>query len=167
VTSAPDHGNTEALRTIGHGRSSRWPAIEKAFRKIHPQCVCCAVPSTRHVQIHHRFPFHYCVALGRPDLELDVRNLITLCEGPRASDPDHHLLIGHLADWQSADLDVAEAAITFRGMSEAEIRKDPRWIMKVAARLRPLDQMTGKDKIAFTQRMNATFPKMAAHSSRD
>jgi hypothetical protein len=31
------------------------------------------------VQVHHIFPFHDCVALGRPDLELDERNLITLC----------------------------------------------------------------------------------------
>ena len=31
------------------------------------------------VQVQHIFPFHYCVALGRPDLELDERNLITLC----------------------------------------------------------------------------------------
>jgi hypothetical protein len=30
--------------------------------------------------VHHIFPFHYCIALGRPDLELDDRNLITLCE---------------------------------------------------------------------------------------
>jgi hypothetical protein len=153
-----DHGHEEAMRTIGHGRSSHWPAVEKKFRAVHPQCVCCLVTSIEHIQIHHRFPFHYCVALGRPDLELDARNLITLCEWPSHPSPSHHLLIGHLDNFQSSNLEVAEDAITFRGMSEDAIRKDLRWIAKVAGRLKPLDQMTAEDKEAFTQRMNAVFP---------
>lgn len=154
-----DRGDQEARRTIKRGRSSKWPTLEHAFRKLHPQCVCCVVPSTKHVQIHHRFPFHYCVALGRPDLELDMRNLITLCEWPSHPSPDHHLLIGHLDSFVSSNLDVAEDAVTFRGMSEGAIRKDPRWIEKVKQRLTPLDQMAAKDKASFTKRMNATFPK--------
>jgi hypothetical protein len=154
-----DRGHEEAVRTIGHGRSSHWETVEKAFRKLHPQCVSCLVPSTKHVQIHHRFPFHYCVALGRPDLELDMRNLITLCEWPGHESPDHHLLIGHLGFFQSSNLDVAEDALTFRGMSEAEIKKDKRWVKKVAGRLIPLDEMTAKDKADFKKRMNHTFPK--------
>ena len=154
-----DRGAQEALRTIGRARSSKWSGVERAFRKLHPQCVCCVVASTKHVQIHHRFPFHYCVALGRPDLELDMRNLITLCEWPSHKNPDHHLMVGHLDDFQSSNLDVAEDAVTFRGMSEAQIRRDARWIAKVKLRLVPLDQMTAKDKASFTKRMNATFPK--------
>ena len=155
-----DHGHEEAVRTIGHGRSGHWPAVEKAFRKLHPQCVCCVVPSTKHVQIHHLFPFHYCVALGRPDLELDMRNLITLCEWPSHSTcPDHHLIVGHLDDFKSSNLEVAEDAHLFRGMSAFEIKKDPRWIKKVKQRLTPLDQMTTKAKADFKRRMNQTFPK--------
>jgi hypothetical protein len=153
-----DHGHEEAMRTIGRGRSPHWPAVEKAFRKIHPQCVACLVKSVAHVQIHHRFPFHYCVALGRPDLELDPRNLITLCEW-KSPAPNHHLLIGHLDNFQSSNLAVAEDAITFRGMSAIQIKKDPRWIAKEAKRLVTLDKMTTKDKAAFTKLMNATFPK--------
>ena len=154
-----DRGHEESVRTIGHGRSSHWPTVEKAFRKIHPQCVACLVTSVKHVQIHHRFPFHYCIALGRPDLELDMRNLITLCEWPGHDSPDHHLLLGHLNDFRSSGLEVAEDAITFRGMSEAQIKKDARWIKKVAGRLKPLDEMTAKDKADFKKRMNHTFPK--------
>lgn len=159
ATPPRDRGQEEAIRTIGRARSSRWPAVEKAFRKIHPQCVCCVVPNTQHVQIHHRFPFHYCVALGRPDLELDARNLITLCEWPSHPSPDHHLIIGHLDDFRSSNLDVAEDAVTFRGMSAKQIRGDARWIAKVAARLVPLDQMTTKAKTVFRKRMNTTFPR--------
>src|SRR5271156_5004266 len=139
TTKPVDHGHEEALRTIGHGRSPRWAACEKTFRGVHPQCVCCLVKSTTHIQIHHRFPFHYCVALGRPDLELDMRNLITLCEWPSHPSPDHHLIVGHLDDFQSSNLDVAEDASTFRGMSAAKIKSDPRWIAKVKNRLVPLD----------------------------
>lgn len=154
-----DHGHLEAIRTIGHGRSGHWPTIEKAFRKLHPQCTCCVVSSTKHVQIHHHFPFHYCVALGRPDLELDMRNLITLCEWPSHPSPDHHLLIGHLDDFKSSNLAVASDAHVFRGMSAAAIKKDPRWIKKVKGRLKPLDAMAAKDKADFKRLMNATFPK--------
>ena len=153
-----DHGHEEAVRTIGHGRSSHWPDVEKAFRKVHPQCVCCLVKSITHIQIHHRFPFHYCIALDRPDLELDPRNLITLCEWKSPS-PNHHELIGHLADWKSSNLSVATDALEFRGMSGAEIRKDPRWIKKEANRLVQLDKMTAKGKADFKKLMNATFPK--------
>ena len=49
--------------------------------------------------------------------------------------------------------------ILFRGMSAAEIRKDPRWIKKVANRLKPLDKMSTADKTAFMKLMNSTFPK--------
>jgi hypothetical protein len=154
-----DHGAEEAKRTIGNARSSHWPTVEKAFRKLHPQCVCCVVRSTKHVQIHHRFPFHYCVALGRPDLELDMRNLITLCEWPSHPSPDHHLLVGHLDSFKSSNLHVAEDALTFRGMSAAEIQKDPRWQKKVKERLKPLDQMTTRDKAAFKKLMNEKLPK--------
>lgn len=153
-----DHGDDEAFRTIGQHRSTHWPKVEKAFRKLHPQCVACVVKSIKHVQIHHRFPFHYCVALGRPDLELDMRNLITLCE--HEGGPEHHLLLGHLDDFKSSNLHVAEDAITFRGMSAAQIQADKRWITKEAARLKPLDQMTAADKASFKKLMNATFPKL-------
>lgn len=158
-TKARDHGDDEAFRTIGQHRSPHWPKVEKAFRKLHPQCVACVVTSVKHVQIHHRFPFHYCIALGRPDLELDMRNLITLCEW-KAPSPNHHLLCGHLDDFQSSNLNVAEDAITFRGMSAVQIQADKRWIAKKAARLKPLDQMTAADKAAFKKLMNSTFPKL-------
>ncbi len=36
------------------------------------------------------FPFHYCIALGRPDLELGQRNLITLCEDEAGHPADNH-----------------------------------------------------------------------------
>jgi hypothetical protein len=157
-----DHGAAEGLRN-GIPRSPEWPRVEKAHLARQPRCVCCAGANPNApLQVHHMFPFHYCIALGRPDLELDDRNLITLCEDEAGKDgQNHHLLVGHLDDFQSSNLAVHEDATrTFLGMTAAAIRADPRWQAKVAARLKPLDQMTDADKQAFKDAMNKTFPKL-------
>lgn len=157
-----DHGAEVAARH-GIARSPEWPEVEKRHRELQPQCVACQ-PGTNNqarLQVHHIFPFHYCVALGRPDLELDQRNLITLCED-EAGHPadDHHLLIGHLDDFESSNLDVVnDAQTTFAGMHAADIRNDPRWIQKKASRLKPLEHMTPQDRADFQAAMEARFPK--------
>lgn len=69
---------------IKEKRSSKWPALEKSFKKAHPLCACCG--SNVRVQVHHKKPFHL-----HPELELDPKNLISLCMGER----DCHLVIGH------------------------------------------------------------------------
>jgi hypothetical protein len=112
-------------------------------------------------QVHHIFPFHYCIALGRPDLELDPRNLITLCEDePRRPGQNHHLLVGHLDSFESSNLDVVlDAHLTFKGMSAEQIRASRTWQSAVANRLKPLEQMTDADKREFISQMNSRFPK--------
>lgn len=158
-----DYGELEALRTIGQPRSSHWPAVEKAHLAESPACACCTTASsTAKQQVHHVWPFHYCIALGRPDLELDPRNLITLCEDESgaANAQDHHLLVGHLADFSSSNIDVVEdARSVFHGMSASAIRANALWRSKVVQRLRPLDQMTDEDKAAFIARMNKELPR--------
>lgn len=158
-----DHGAIEAARH-GHERSPEWPRVEKEHLQKQPHCVACK-PGTNTgagLQVHHIFPFHYCIALGRPDLELDDRNLITLCE-IEAGKPaqNHHLLIGHLDDFKSSNLRVShDATETFFGMSEADIKTDHRWLLEKVSRLKPLDQMTDEDKADFKQAMDAAFPKL-------
>jgi len=160
-----DHGMQEAAR---HGitRSPRWHHVELAHLAAQPHCAACK-PLTggpaitlQGVQVHHIFPFHYCIALGRPDLELDDRNLVTLCESEEGKPaPDHHLLIGHLDDFKSSNLAVVlDATQTYYGMSAEDIRGDHRWLSAVAAKLKPLDKMTDEDKAAFVAAMNARFP---------
>ncbi len=161
-TTPHDYGAAEAAR-FGIQRSPKWPEVEKEHLKIQGQCVACGKSGTNRqvkLQVHHIFPFHYCIALGRKDLELDQRNLITLCEDEAGHPADnHHLLVGHLDDFQSSNLDVeTDAKTTFHGMSAANIKSDPRWKQKEAARLKPLDQMTAKDKADFQAKMNARFP---------
>src|SRR5579863_6845544 len=121
ATTGVDHGEQEALRTGVRPRSPKWHGVEEAHLAKEPHCECCK-PNTNEkagVQVHHKFPFHYCIALGRPDLELDDRNLITLCED-EAGKPgqNHHLLVGHLDDFQSSNLAVVvDATKTFFGMT--------------------------------------------------
>lgn len=155
-----DHGHTEALRH-GVSRSSRWPKVEKAFLATSPHCAACAVKDPEHpVQVHHVFPFHYVVALGRPDLELDPRNLITLCETRHGMPtPNHHLLIGHLDDFKSSNLDVSKDCKTYVGESLREIENNGAWIAeRINSKLKPLDKMTDEEKAALRRLMDETFP---------
>ena len=154
-----DHGQAEAQRH-GMARSPHWPAVEKAHLKRQPTCVACAHAHTGPVQVHHIFPFHYAIALGRPDLELDDRNLITLCETEAGSPAqNHHILIGHLTNFQWANLDVEQdARETFHGLTAEQIKADPRFAAKTGKRLKPLDQMTADDKAHFVRLMNQRFP---------
>jgi hypothetical protein len=157
-----DRGEAEAERN-GIERSPEWPRVERAHLVEQPSCQCCkpGADATAGKQVHHIFPFHYCVALGRPDLELDDRNLITLCQDEEGKPgQDHHLLVGHLDDFQSSNLGVTEdAARTFFGMDANAIRADAAWVAKCKSRLVPLDQMTDADKKAFEAAMNTRFPR--------
>jgi hypothetical protein len=100
----------------------------------------CCKPGTNPragLQVHHIFPFHYCIALGRPDLELDDRNLITLCED-EAGKPgqNHHLLVGHLDDFESSNLAVVRMRRgAFYGMDAEAIKSDMTWLRKKVSRL--------------------------------
>ena len=139
-------------------RSPLWPAFRDEFIAAHPVCVACG--SNVGLQAHHIFPFHYCIALGRPDLELDARNLIALCETEqdRASD-DHHLLVGHLDDFESSNLDVVlDATVTYHKKSADEIRGDAGWQAKHTNRLPHIDKMTTADTAAFKWAMNHHYP---------
>ena len=87
-------------------RSEHWPRVEEAFKVKNPRCACCG--GTENLNVHHVMPFHLCIAVGRPDLELDDRNLVTLCRGPF----NCHLLFGHLGDFKGFNpLVLADAAI--------------------------------------------------------
>ena len=159
-----DHGAAVAQKH-GISRSPLWSHVRAAHLARQPACVCCKPgmsPPT--LQVHHIFPFHFCILLGRPDLELDPRNLITLCEtGNGNPAANHHLLIGHLNSFESSNLAVQHDALrTFHGQLAATIRADKRWIAEVAARLKPFDQMTDHEKTAFRKRMNARLPRTGA-----
>ena len=95
-----------------HKRSSKWPAVRKAFLKKNPTCAVCN--RKKKVEAHHRHPFHL-----KPELELDENNLIALCEGNKSI--NCHLMIGHLGNYKSFNETVEEDA----KLLNAKIRSRP------------------------------------------
>ena len=85
-------------------RSSQWPTVRKTHLSTHGTCAVCN--GTTNLEVHHIKPFHV-----DPTLELAPSNLITLCEAGKDG-INCHLLIGHLGNFKSVNLDVvADAAI--------------------------------------------------------
>jgi 5-methylcytosine-specific restriction protein A len=78
-------------RTFGAVRSSKWPAVMKAYRAEHPNCAVCGSKGNllNPLNCHHKTPFH-----THPELELESSNLIMLCRV-------HHLWVGHLGNFKS------------------------------------------------------------------
>ena len=143
--------------TLTVPRSGKWHKIEKEHLEANPGCAVCG--DTKSVQVHHIFPFHYCVALGRPDLELDPKNLISLCEtNKKYSEQNHHLILGHYDDFKSSNLDVVKDSRAYQGMTSASLQKNAAWIVKRSNKLKPLDKMSDEDKNEFIELMNKTFP---------
>ena len=82
----------------GTARSGKWPALERAWLKVHPTCAACGTGDQ--VSVHHKRPFHL-----HPELELDTGNLISLCEKHNC-----HLMVGHSGDWHAYNPHVADDA---------------------------------------------------------
>jgi 5-methylcytosine-specific restriction endonuclease McrA len=87
-----------APRSHGAVRSNRWRTVERHHLAAHPECAACGRKG--HNQVHHQKPFH-----ERPDLELDEKNLLTLC-------PVHHLVFGHADSWRAINPHVVEDSAT-------------------------------------------------------
>ena len=90
-----------------------------------PGCAACGYRG-QGLQVHHIKPFHL-----HPTLELDPRNLITLCE---VKGRDHHLLLGHLDEWESYNVNVRRDVKHYYGKTALHIRSDVAWLKEVARR---------------------------------
>jgi hypothetical protein len=102
-------------------RNPHWADFERVFLSRHPGCAVCGIQGP--VVAHHIIPVFYAQAIGRPDLEMDERNLVSLCRSESgALCDDHHLYVGHLGDHQAFNLEVREdAAGRFRNASKARL----------------------------------------------
>jgi hypothetical protein len=147
-----DHG---ALAALDHGfkRSPHWHNVQKLHLLKQPGCIVCGFQHT--LNVHHKYPFHYVVALGRPDLELDERNLFTLDVLPTE---EHHLLIGHLGDYQSFNPNLEQMAATCRHLLASQIRSMPSFIEAEKQRPPRLDKMSQKEKDALRDELDRLFP---------
>lgn len=84
-------------------RSPHWPAVRETHLRAQPRCAVCG--GDKHLQVHHIQPFHL-----HPELELDLTNLLTLCEPSDVLGCNCHLVFGHFGDWQTFDPDVVANA---------------------------------------------------------
>src|SRR5437660_1424339 len=119
-----DYG-AHIARVHGHERSPEWSRVAKEHRLREPACVACGYKGKK-LQVHHIKPFHL-----HPQLELDPRNLITLCE---ARGRDHHLLLGHLDAWDSYNEHIHDDVRHFYRKTAAQIRADLVWQKRMAHR---------------------------------
>ncbi|WP_160146091.1 HNH endonuclease [Dictyobacter aurantiacus] len=112
----------------GMARSPEWPRVAQEHLSREPACVVCGHRG-QGLQVHHIKPFHLY-----PELELDPRNLITLCE---IRGRTHHLLIGHLDDWESYNIHVRTDAKRYAHQSATAIKSNPTWQHEVDQRPMP------------------------------
>lgn len=120
----PDHG-ARIAKKHGKARSSEWGRVEKEHLLREPACLACGHKG-HGLQVHHIKPFHL-----HPQLELDPNNLMTLCE---IKGRDHHLLLGHLDEWESYNENVKSDVKHFYGMTAAQIKAHAGWQKKVKMR---------------------------------
>lgn len=85
---------------IGEHRSSNWAKIRKEHLTKQPKCKAC--DGNECLEVHHIKPFN-----TNPELELDLNNLITLCESKK-NGVNCHLLFGHLGNFKSINPNVIE-----------------------------------------------------------
>lgn len=86
-------------------RSTKWTSVRKEFLKTNNKCAVCG--NTAKLEVHHKKPFH-----EHPELELDMNNLITLCESKK-NGVTCHLLFGHLGNYKSINKHVEEDVKTW------------------------------------------------------
>jgi 5-methylcytosine-specific restriction endonuclease McrA len=122
-----DHG-AEVASKYGKARSPEWPRVAHEHLLHEPACVVCGHRG-KGLQVHHIKPFHLY-----PELELDPHNLITLCE---VKGRDHHLLVGHLDDWESYNLNVRDDTRRYHDENAKQIRANPAWQKEEAHRPHP------------------------------
>lgn len=85
-------------------RSPEWPKVRDEWLKEHSVCEACG--GRAYLEVHHKRPFHL-----HPELELDPKNLITLCE---ETSRECHYHFGHNSlSWSCYNPHVEDDAALF------------------------------------------------------
>ena len=139
-------------------RSPLWESTRRAFLAKWPQCAVCAsdaVHAPDALNVHHVVPVEFVRRAGRPELELDERNLITLCEAGE----NHHFVVGRLGDWLSYNPDVRgdAASVDCRGKRSGEIEGMAWWKERRAGRPKHWGEMTAGDVAELAAGLATTF----------
>ncbi len=87
-----------------------WRKCRKAFlKKVGKRCSCCT--SKKKIEVHHILPRHI-----RPDLAVDMTNLIALCKRC-------HLDIGHLGSYSNYNATIMDVAMYVQKHSILKLNK--------------------------------------------
>lgn len=89
-------------RRLVRPRSSQWIRVKREHLVRENRCQWCG--GIEDLRVHHIMPVHLY-----PELELDEKNLITLCGD------GCHLEKGHNGDWRKWNKEVREQCFRFRG----------------------------------------------------
>lgn len=139
--------------SLGLPRSPHWAIVSREFRAKHPNCERCG--SSDQINIHHNYPFHIVVMSGRADLELDERNLHSLCT---KTNMECHLLCGHLDDYRSYNPELETDVEKFKGLDADQTKAATSWLVEKANRPKPWNEWTDAEKQAFKQALEKQFP---------
>jgi len=80
------------LNIFSSERSSKWQTVRNKWIKENPYCYACG--SKKELQCHHIIPFS-----SNKNLELDIKNLVTLCT-------TCHFVFGHLHNYKNFNPEV-------------------------------------------------------------
>lgn len=166
------HG-TQVAQEHGVERSPHWPTVEKKFLVAHPRCPSCndeqhkaclaqvGEKILRGLQVHHAIiPFHYAKLLGRDDLELDDRNLETLCEDEKGvKTEDHHNLVGHLRNFQSYNPDIPGTIKVYHGFTKDKLLADMKFLALCAKLPKKWPELSDAEKQAMRKMLDQKLPK--------
>ena len=88
----------EVVRYKMEGRSPLWRPTRHKHLVLFPTCAACG--TKKQLEVHHILPFQYY-----PELELQLVNLMTLCEYHGC-----HLRVGHCYNWKAYNRHAIEDA---------------------------------------------------------
>lgn len=135
-------------------RHKKWDTAQAQWMRKHPQCAVCGEIACKR-NVHHKLPLTYLHAINRLDLELDERNLITLCV---ESDMQHHALVGHLNFYSSFNPWLMQTVAMCKGKTAKEIFDLAEFQQMVNNRPKPVHQMNAKELDELKQLTQRTFP---------
>jgi hypothetical protein len=98
----PNNIKSVYYRTEGT-RSPKWQAFRNKLVK-NGKCAICGTANS--LSLHHKKPFHLF-----PELELDEKNLVILCESPSHN---CHFIFGHMMNWSMYNHDLDNTVAYFQ-----------------------------------------------------
>ncbi len=96
------------MEFYGVPRHAKWDKVRREHLENNRSCLVCDIKLG--LDVHHIIPYWQ-----RPDLELDLKNLVTLCGPPW----NHHFWWGHLGSWKSYNLRIERDAEWFKRRVES------------------------------------------------